>query len=775
MNPFYIEFIEHGKKMAQDRGVCWDLTIDSTGNAAEGWNLTSLAGAVPPPTYYLRDFGFEKKVLSLLNEKLAKDGTILVRQNGALSSAWQDFIKAATVNQLFYRRNSPNHVSANILRPLRVLATSASEKEPWEVSVEDVKLAIKVGNRIQMSGKLGDLIKGVVKSLLDVEHITDSGPLFPALSCTRMKNQDSRARYTISKDELLSSLESRKSEQRLPERRAFWELVRIVFTKKPRTFVDEIRFIAIKVLLMTGLRAGEVVLIPQDWKRSRECFLPFRDPGKLNGNYVTSLMLRHFPEKQQEDNSDSTVLVEDTQYVPEMFSEILTEALDRAACLTEPLRRTLRRQTETGRIFPDYNKNDLVPIICLYPMLTGTAILLDQEKTPCDNYIERYSRDFSTSVLDELHRFQQSVLAKGSGNTLDMAAYQYFFRLRTKIRNASTRLQFCDSRGNNLPVSGRIFWGRVHLRIGEVEDYVRDETPTKLSDTDPVKHESGHLQTWEFMFLTPKRSLAEERNGALCDITRCISVGRPDPTLISLALGEFKSGNIFFRYGETAEDRQLSLHSHSLRHLQNTELYRLGVADTIITKRFNRRSVAQSYEYDHRSLAEELDQIGLPPDVELDLGDKTSLIAKIIRAGKATGPIVEGFLRIQKTEGEAAAFEYLKGEADGFHATPYGHCINSFRVNPCPKNLECFAGCRHLMATGLSDNRKYLLSLREKFTAALHVAESLSTASIGRENQIAHAKTRLDAINKVLATPEGEPVFPGGPDFSKEHRSVLDD
>ncbi|NCA71721.1 MAG: hypothetical protein EOM91_16900 [Sphingobacteriia bacterium] len=41
------------------------------------------------------------------------------------------------------------------------------------------------------------------------------------------------------------------------------------------------------------------------------------------------------------------------------------------------------------------------------------------------------------------------------------------------------------------------------------------------------------------------------------------------------------------------EDRRLTLQSHALRHLQNTELFRLGVADTIITKRFNRRSVAQ--------------------------------------------------------------------------------------------------------------------------------------------------------------------------------------
>ncbi len=70
-----------------------------------------------------------------------------------------------------------------------------------------------------------------------------------------------------------------------------------------------------------------------------------------------------------------------------------------------------------------------------------------------------------------------------------------------------------------------------------------------------------------------------------------------------------RSASLFEKYGETDEDRALKIESHMLRHLQNTELFRLGVADTIISKRFNRRSVAQSYEYDHRSLAEELDQI----------------------------------------------------------------------------------------------------------------------------------------------------------------------
>ncbi|MCR1820195.1 MULTISPECIES: hypothetical protein [Stenotrophomonas] len=200
----------------------------------------------------------------------------------------------------------------------------------------------------------------------------------------------------------------------------------------------------------------------------------------------------------------------------------------------------------------------------------------------------------------------------------------------------------------------------------------------------------------------------------------------------NLSLGEKKSRDALFkRYGQS-DDKDLVLASHTLRHLQKTELFRLGVADTIISKRFNRRSVAQSYEYDHRSLAEEPDQLELPAGVETALGEKASTVAKIIQSGKASRPIVDELRKIQSTEGDTAAFELLKIEADGFHATPYEHRLNSFTFEPCPKYLECFAGCRHLSATNLPENRRHLKTLELKLAAGVEVAEARSSKSIGR-------------------------------------------
>jgi hypothetical protein len=256
-----------------------------------------------------------------------------------------------------------------------------------------------------------------------------------------------------------------------------------------------------------------------------------------------------------------------------------------------------------------------------------------------------------------------------------------------------------------------------------------------------------------------------------------MAVGRPDPRFVGLALGDNKNiPSLFEKYGESDEERGLKLESHMLRHLQNTELFRLGVADTIISKRFNRRSVAQSYEYDHRSLAEDLDQIEIPQDIEIMLGEKASTVARLIKSGKANGPIVDAFRRIQATEGDTAAYEYLRAEADGFHATPYGHCLNSFTVDPCPKHLECFEDCRHLSATDLPENRRNLIRLEGKFKLALESIKARPSTSIGWQNQLDHAGKRLAGVQKLLATPAGKRPFPDGVDLSRpRQRGVLDE
>ncbi|MGO4159011.1 hypothetical protein [Cupriavidus sp. YAF13] len=772
MSTGYLAYVALGQTLAAQRGLVWTLPLESDGRVCKGhgWNLSALAGEVMAPAYYLNHLGREAKAL----KALAAQSTALVP--GPLSAAWQDLIKAATLEQLLVKRNTTGHIAGQIVRPLRVLATCLPDTEPWQLTTLDCHRAIHLASSLQACGKLGQVVEGVLRNLFDVQRLADVGPLYqsvprPQATATRRR----RAAFLKSEDELRESLEQRKRAERLPQRRAFWELVRIVMTEPPRSFVDTLRFLCLRAMIVTGLRIGEAVQLPADWQRTRAYYDQHGQSAGALGGYADALLLRHFAEKQQAATADSRVLFEKAQYVPEMFRELLTSTLEQARELTAPLRQTLRRQTESRRLLPWYAEHDVVPAAHLYPHLTGNPFWAAIDGELRARLQERYRAQFDITLLQEMHDLQLASHARQP--RLDMAAYIYLNRLGKAMGANGHALSFRRPDGSVIAPGTRMQWAQACLHVGELEAYLQAAVPTKLSDTAPLPLMSGQIQSWELLFLFPKRSLAEERDDGICDVTRVMAVNRPDTGFVGNALGEQAGRNTLFqRYGQSAEDRGLILESHMLRHLQNTELFRLGVADTIISKRFNRRSVAQSYVYDHRSLAEELDQIELPVEVELALGEKAATVARMIQAGKASGPLVAAFLRIQADAGDEAAFGYLKAEADGFHVTPYGHCLNSFTVDPCPKHLECFTGCRHLSATNLPENRGHLVRLEGKLAAALAHAEARPASTPGRDNQIAHARTRLDGVRRLLATPEGDHPFPDGPDLSvAPPRGVLDD
>jgi len=799
MNCYLDSFIREAKTIAVEHGIQWDFPLDSEGVAqrGQGWNLTAFVGAAPPPVTWMNDLGTDRRAVEILNAS-PPSGPVRVFKKEPLSVHWQDLVRACAVDQLLVRRTTPEHVVNNIVRPLRVLATSNPGCEPWCITADGVMFAMETARKIQASGKLADLIFGVVRSILDVNHLSDMCPIAPMLERDGKKHVR-KSKFAKSVDELRTDLDQRKHAEKLPERRAFWELARIVFTEAPRTFLDLLRFAQTRTLILTGIRDGEAARLPVDWKRYRECFDRAQRPAGESGGVSRSLMLRHFAEKQRIAYEDSTVLFETVQDVPAVFQAPLEEALDRVVAATEPLRCTLRMQIESGRILPQFQPSQLVRAIELYTYLTGNPFFADMSDADRRGYVTKYQCAYDPAVLDELRRDQLDALR--CGGSLDRSTYVFLNR----FRGAPYR----DHRG--VVCEGRKNWAETYLRIQEVEDFLAAELPTKRSDTTPLKIAEGELQGWELLFLMPKRALADSKADGLCDVTRYCAIGRMDRQMITHYLSTGESQTLFATYGQSDEDRCSTLRPHSLRHLQNTELFRLGVADTIITKRFNRRSVAQSYEYDHRSLAEELDQIDLKPEVELRLGEKSVTVARMIKAGKARGPIVEAFEKIQRTQGESAAIEYLSVEADGFHSTPYGHCVNSFLVDPCAKHLECFTGCRHLSATDMPEVRQHLVQLEVSLNVAVktleqrrlelpqaqralvaratHVADGnvgtaelaavakRLTTAVGLENQLQHATVRLDGVRKLLATPSGQQVFPNGRDLSARSNEgkVLDD
>lgn len=119
-----------------------------------------------------------------------------------------------------------------------------------------------------------------------------------------------------------------------------------------------------------------------------------------------------------------------------------------------------------------------------------------------------------------------------------MALYKLGNRLQDKMRAEHIALRFRRADGAAIGVKERMNWKNTYLHIGELEDYICSTTPTKVSDTAPLPLADGMVQPWELLFLQPKRSLAEERNDGLCDITRYMAVNRPDPSFIGYALGD---------------------------------------------------------------------------------------------------------------------------------------------------------------------------------------------------------------------------------------------
>jgi hypothetical protein len=745
MNDMFAGYAESSRALIQSKGVPWELPVLPDGQIDNhaAWDLTQLAGAVPPPTLRLSDLGYDRKTLDAVNNHFAALGRPLVRK-AALSKGWQDLIKAATVEQLLIKRNTPGHINLQVIRPLRVLGTCVmvnSGAEPWDMALDDVQFAVQRAQEAQAGGKLAELVASVIRYILDSKHLCHKGPFYPLL---KRKGVIEPKRGP----QVLKTLGDRPTSERLPEDRALWELVRIVACEKPRTFADAIRFAQIKLLILCGMRIGEVCSIPADWRRTKEYLdLDGRSAGEAGG-ISTSLMVRHFAEKLRGREENSLVLYEAFQHIPSIFEQIIEETLDGVLRMTAPLRDRLREQAVAGRLFPEFPLNSTISRSELYVRWTGNPQI---STTPIpDAMIEAYRESFDPQVLEAI-RDQQGVEGRARSRA---KPYHNFWR------------RLAEAGWPDLP---------DHIPVALAEEMVRKQTPTKISDTTPfLLGNDKFLRADELMFLMPKRALSETRNGGICDISRYVAIGRvtPEDLEMNLAAGP---DSLFARYGGSEEDWRLGLNTHSLRHLQNTELFRLGIADTIITKRFNRRSVAQSYHYDHRSLAEQLSAIDLPAEAQM-LPEKAKTVAKLIQSGRVSGPIVEQFRQIQREHGDERAFEFLSAEADGFHATPYGHCINSFTVDPCPKHLQCFDGCNHLVATDLSAERANLERTRENMARAVEQIGAMPPG-VGRDNQLRHAQTMVASIDKVLSTKPGDRPFPDGTDRSPlaARRTPFDD
>jgi hypothetical protein len=532
----------------------------------------------------------------------------------------QDFIKAVIVHRC--RRAREPRVTRHLARGFRKLF-SVTRKAPWELSTEDLDKFLELD-----STDSAEALTVAVAKLINENLLSVNCPLTPE-------------RRTTLTAQIANGLTSRKSAEKLPEKEALFELARIVFQEIPQSHGDRMRFCATRMLLLTGLRLNEVLMLPCDclrWEDNVDV-VTGRPAGEIGG-VTKTLRLRYFAEKHEDGAPD--VLVEESQWVPERFQVAISEAVATAVTATAELRTVLANQSAAPSRYP---RSDL--------------------------------RWFRTTDGRQL-------------STADL-----LFLVVVGSRTALPAI--VSEEAPIAPISAPAFYQGLGFR--------------------------------------------DRRN----------------------------RGTLFTRYGKTTVTQNMRIGPKSLRHLMNTEFFRLRLPDTVITEHFGRRSVVQSYEYDHRNLAERLSFVRLPETARRILkdGGTQDLVARMVVSGAAAGThIGRSFRRIQEEHGDEAAFVYLAANSDGFHVTPYGFCINSFSMNPCARHLKCFDNCRHFVASGLEEHRVSLEHLREKLTAMKTAASQKPETTIGRRNQVAHATALLVGVDAALKSQPRTAVFPEGTDHS---------
>lgn len=624
LQPFhYRQFVEDAKRFVAERGLAWDYPLGTDGMARrnEAWDLRKLTSGLGRNATWLRDFRIDADLQNLARQ--ARWAEALLPRGPVLDPGAQEFVKAMVVHRC--REGHNERATQDLAAGLRQLF-SVTVTPPWMLSSYDVERMLQLdsgnGGRIALSTR--PLIPTVNKYLLSVH-----APL-------RLESVSTAGR------EFLESLQERRSAAKLPEMRALYELVRIVFCERPQNHQDLVRFAIMRVAILTGLRIEEVLQLPVDclrWQTNTDV-VTGRPAGEVGGS-TKSLALHYFGEKRDKKSPD--VLLEDVQWVPERFHTAIAETVEMVRAATSGLRAALKAQ------------------------------LAQPHLQPCSDL-----RRFRTTDKRELD----------TSDLLFLVLYRH--------------------RGG----------------LPEVVDA------------------SAKIALAHYASLAQGLGISSRRRGTV---------------------------TMFMKYSREPDADRMSISPHSLRHLLNTELFRRGVPDTTITEHFGRESVAQSYEYDHRSLAEHLKSVELPADAMqlVRPGSSQEFIAKMVVSGTAgDSHLARSFKRIQASEGDKAAFQYLVANSDGFHATPYGFCMTSFSLDPCARHLKCFDGCKHFTVSGVAAHKVSLRNLRDSLQKMRDVALSKPVKTIGRKNQIKHAEKLLAGVDLALRAQPGGALFPNGRDHS---------
>ena len=526
-------------------------------------------------------------------------------------------------------------------------------------------------------------------------------------------------------------------------------------TALPRGWQDLLRMLVVKHLIAEKKTPGHAAWnLAHPARCLATCCFP-KEPCAVGGR-DRILYLRHFSEKQAGADARGIVWAEKSTSVLTVFEDIVEQTVTDMLAQTKPLRERLKAQNETSPIFPELAPDRSLDLAETYPRVTGNPVIC-RDDPETEALLADYRETGAIERLRNIERRQTALFKAGAPLHPTVEAFAK--------RSRQDGMPWRDA-ATAQPVKPRqrLARGRMVVRVSDLEDFLRELRPTKLSDRTPFLLSGGRaLQTHELLFLHPKRALNEGRNGGVCDITRYPFVGHLQPADIQAALQDRDNG-LFAKYGKDDEARAFALNSHSIRHLHNNELFSAGVSDTVITHRFGRKTVAQSHEYDNRTLAQHLTDIEVPADA-LDVLEGPALDAfRLIETGRAEGELVSRFKALQSSDGDDSALAFLAEAVDQVQLTPYGVCTASFISEACPKHLTCLSGCSHLIRTAdaktVANNRK----LVARYEALLDQCPSAEMETTVQKTWREKLETDVGRLRRLVATAPGQQVFPDGDD-----------
>ena len=780
-NPYYLEFLNDAKQRAEELNIPWHGEPDEFGKLSDvtSWDLNLIAKGIANKSSHLNIVGLGDEYCLKYTPFFKSVGRV-APSPAARSQAWVDFIRAYALTELMMRRRAPVTVVTQI-RALRVLSTCSSG-EPWEVSRDEFGFAVKLLQSHQ-DKLLLNVLWGIA-GRIDALHLSNFSPLQGGERAPRVPIRDNTT-------EVLKHLGDIPNPQQLPEKEAFWELAKIVFTKKPETYVDLLRFSWVKLFIACGIRLGEMERLPYKWRLSKPFFDYDGTPAGERGGYSEAVSLRVFREKSQDKKAPHArhLLQDGDQDVPPIFLPMVEDTLGHLAKITAPIRDTMRLQLKTGRVLPWYKDHDLIPLHDVFTHFTGNPFFYDMP----DEEVKRLrnkaiAEGFSLKAIGEIKEAQQKLAEARAPATSHRVERFFYFVLPVKQvpHRDRTGVRPTYLKGGRKNRRSELF-----VLASDVEKWAKKAKLLPADDQWLIAGGSS-INNRDFMFLSiPYLNLQHPETAYPPDFTRAAIYFPIRGALVASQFGgpashgaadsEAKTTrNIFERYGEDDKARSASLdmlkiNSHAFRHLQNDELLRHNVSDLAVTLRFRKSLKQTTQSYFNPRLREKLAATTLPDLAQRVLGDSPAAdVLKMINQKMVKGKIHDSFEKIQREQGEEAAYEWLLQAADGLHITPYGFCANGFTVDPCPNHLQCFNDCRHLAATGSPEQTDNLIKLEGRVQKSLDVAkekhqkaETGLASIVGYANLIEYSEKQIASIRKILATRPGDLVFPDGSDLSR--------